>query len=311
MRIYFLFIFFFTMFFLDNLSASNSIKIIKKINNEIITNFDVSKELNYLIALNNSLKNLSLEEQQKIAEESLIREKIKLSEINKFIDVKNFDNFQLIDKVILNLINDLGLNNQSEFENYLNKFEINSLEVKKKITIEVLWNQLITSRYKDKISIDKNDLLKKIKKQNLNENIIEYDLSEIVFQAKDQEELKSKINLINQSISDIGFKNAANKFSISNTSKLGGKVGKVKENQLSKKILKELSNINIGEHSKPLKIGTGFMILLINDKKNIQQKADEKIILKNMIEFEKQKQFNSFSQIYFNKVKINTRIYEF
>ena len=52
------------MFFLDNLSASNSIKIIKKINNEIITNFDVSKELNYLIALNNSLKNLSLGEQQ-------------------------------------------------------------------------------------------------------------------------------------------------------------------------------------------------------------------------------------------------------
>ena len=53
------------------------------------------------------------------------------------------------------------------------------------------------------------------------------------------------------------------------------------------------------------------MVLLINDKKIINQKIDEKILLDNMIEFEKQKQFDSFSQIYFNKIKINSRIYEF
>ena len=72
-----------------------------------------------------------------------------------------------------------------------------------------------------------------------------------------------------------------------------------------------MNNINIGEYTKPIKIGNGFMILLINDKKIINQKIDEKILLDNMIEFEKQKQFDSFSQIYFNKIKINSRIYEF
>ena len=309
---FFLFLFLLTVIFSNNLSASNKIKIIKKVNNEIITNFDVLKEINYLTALNNSLENLSLEDQFKIAEESLIREKIKYSEITKFIDVENFNNIKLIEKVMSNLINDLGLNNKSEFENYLLNFQIKSLDVKKKITIEVLWNQLISSKYRDKINVDENELLNKIKKQNLdNNNILEYDLSEIIFQAKNRDELESKIKLINQNILEIGFRNTANKFSISNTSKLGGKVGKVKENQLSKKILNELNNINIGEYTKPIKIGNGFMVLLINDKKIINQKIDEKILLDNMIEFEKQKQFDSFSQIYFNKIKINSQIYEF
>ena len=308
---FFLFLFLLTVIFSNNLSASNKIKIIKKVNNEIITNFDVLKEINYLTALNNSLENLSLEDQFKIAEESLIREKIKYSEITKFIDVENFNNIKLIEKVMSNLINDLGLNNKSEFENYLLNFQIKSLDVKK-ITIEVLWNQLISSKYRDKINVDENELLNKIKKQNLdNNNILEYDLSEIIFQAKNRDELEFKIKLINQNILEIGFRNTANKFSISNTSKLGGKVGKVKENQLSKKILNELNNINIGEYTKPIKIGNGFMVLLINDKKIINQKIDEKILLDNMIEFEKQKQFDSFSQIYFNKIKINSRIYEF
>ena len=309
---FFLLLFLFTVIFSNDLSASNKIKIIKKVNSEIITNFDVLKELNYLTALNNSLENLSLVDQLKRAEESVIREKIKYSEITKFIDVENFNNIKLIDRVMLNLINDLGLNNKSEFENYLLNFQVTSLDVKKKITIEVLWNQLISSKYKDKINIDENELLNRIKKQNLdNKNIIEYDLSEIIFQVKNREELETKIKLIDQNILEIGFKNTANKFSISNTSKLGGKVGKVKENQLSKKILNELNNINVGEYTKPIKIGNGFMILLINDKKIISQKIDENVLLNNMIEFEKQKQFDSFSQIYFNKVKINSQIYEF
>ena len=309
---FFLLSFLFTVIFSNSLCASNKIQIIKKVNNEIITNFDVLKEVNYLIALNNSLDNLSLEDQLKIAEESITREKIKYSEITKFIDIENFNNVKLIDSVMLNLINDLGLNNKSEFDNYLLNFKIKSLDVKKKITIEVLWNQLISSKYRDKINVDENELLNKIKKQNLdNNNILEYDLSEIIFQAKNRDELESKIKLINQNILEIGFRNTANKFSISNTSKLGGKVGKVKENQLSKKILNELNNINIGEYTKPIKIGNGFMILFINDKKIINQKIDEKILLGNMIEFEKQKQFDSFSQIYFNKVKINSQIYEF
>ena len=297
---------------LNFLYASNTIKIVKKVNEEIVTNFDIKKELNYLRALNNNLDNLDKIESYKIAEESLTREKIKYSEIIKFVDIEKFNNKELIDKIMFNIMNGLNLTDKLEFENYLNNYQLKIADVEKKILIEVLWNQLIASRYSDKININENELLKRIRTENLNrKNIVEYDLSEIVFQAKNQDSLKSMINQINISISNIGFENTANKFSIANTSKFGGKIGKINENQLSKKISIELDKLKIGEYTKPLKVGNGFLILLINNKKNINREVDEEIILNNMIQSEKEKQFESFSQIYFNKVKINTNINEF
>ena len=297
---------------LNILYASNTIKIVKKVNEEIVTNFDIKKELNYLRALNNNLDNLDKIESYKIAEESLIREKIKYSEILKFVDIEKFNNKELIDKIMFNIMNGLNLTDKLEFENYLNNYQLKIADVEKKILIEVLWNQLIASRYSDKININENELLKRIRTENLNrKNIVEYDLSEIVFQAKNQDSLKSMINQINISISNIGFENTANKFSIANTSKFGGKIGKINENQLSKKISIELDKLKIGEYTKPLKVGNGFLILLINNKNNINREVDEETILNNMIQSEKEKQFESFSQIYFNKVKINTNINEF
>ena len=96
--------------------ASNEIKIIKKVNNEVITNYDIKQEINYLVALNNNLNDLGSIDKYKIAEESLTREKIKLNEIEKFIDLKEFDISKILNNIISNVINDLNLKNRSEFE---------------------------------------------------------------------------------------------------------------------------------------------------------------------------------------------------
>ena len=135
-----------------------------------------------------------------------------------------------------------------------------------------------------------------------------YDLSEIVFQAKDQNDFMSKVNKIKLDIDLNGFSAAANKFSTSDSSKFGGKIGKVKENQLSKKIQQELNKISIGQITNPINIGNGFIILYVHDKKINKFEEDEKLILKKMIEFERAKQFSQFSRIYFNKIKINAEI---
>ena len=303
---------FFIFLFHEISYASNEIKIIKKIDNEIITNFDIQKEINYLIALNNNLKDLKYDDQYKIAKDSITREKIKSNEIEKRMGLKKPEISNILNNIISEIINDLNLKNEFEFEDYLSNYNLKVSDIEKKLTIEVLWNQLITSMYNDKININENKLFNRIKNENLNKrDIFEFDLSEIVFQAKNQEDLEKLINSIYENISNVGFKNTAIKFSISNTSKFGGKIGKVKENQLSKAILNELNKIKVGEYTRPLKIGSGFMILLINEKKIINEQIDEKIMLKNMIEFEKRKQFDNFSQIYFNKIKINTYINEF
>ena len=66
------------LFFLTlNQAQSIETKIIHNIQNEIITNIDIKNEFKYLVALNNSLKELNEEKILNISNESIIREKIK------------------------------------------------------------------------------------------------------------------------------------------------------------------------------------------------------------------------------------------
>ena len=49
----------------------------------------------------------------------------------------------------------------------------------------------------------------------------------------------------------------------------------------------------------------------MNQKKRIEEKFDENKIVDEIIEMEKQKQYQNFSQIYYNKIKLNAQINEF
>ena len=290
----------------------NEIKLLKTINNQIITNYDVKKEYNYLLSLNENLKKLSLEDVLKIAEESLTREIIKSDEIKKFIDIENLKNQKVVEDVVLDIMKKLNFDNIAELEEHLASYDLSVDDLKNKLLIEILWNQLIVTKYQDKININKDNLIKRIEEENLlNNDIIQYDLSEIVFEINDNNELNSKKKIINESILNNGFENTANKFSISNTSTLGGYIGEIKENQLSNNIKKSLFFLEIGEITDAINIGSNYLILRINDKKIIQEKIDKKLLLKKMIDFERQKQLDTYSQIHFNKLKINTFINEF
>ncbi len=307
-----IFIIIFVFFLTIDISKSyEEIKILYKIDDKIITNLDIVNEYNYLIALNNDLANLKKEESFKIAENSLIREKIKINEIIKYVDVENFNDKNLIDKIIKNFYLKLNLNDIQSFKTYLDQFSISLDEVKQKIKIEVLWNQLIVNKFQDQLNINISDLKEKIQKDQLDKkDLIEYDLSEIVFQANNQIELDSKVKEINLNINNLGFKTTANKFSISNNAKFGGKVGRVNENQLSGKILNNLKNLKTGDYTKPIKVGNGFLILMINEKNVIKTKLNKEKILKDMIDFETNKQLEQYSQIYYNKIKLNSQIDE-
>lgn len=295
---------------IQNISyASTKIKIVNKINNEIITNFDIQKEYNYLIALNNELQKVPLSEALNIAKDSLIREKIKTSELKKIYELENFNRYDYLNNIFQNFYKKLNISSEKEFENYLKSFDLSVEEVKEKIKLEILWNQLIGVKFKDQITIDEENLKKKISQNNLNfKKSIEYDLSEIVFQAKTQEELTTKIDEIKSNIELIGFSSAANKYSISESAKFGGKIGKLLESQLSTKIRDELKKVEINQVSKPLNIGGSFLILFVNDKKEIKLEQDKDKVLKKMIESERTRQFDQFSQVYFNKIKLNVQI---
>tara|TARA_B110001452_G_scaffold76902_1_gene62518 strand:- start:2337 stop:3257 length:921 start_codon:yes stop_codon:yes gene_type:complete len=303
----FIYIFFSLIFFIPSNSIESYISF--KVNNEIITNIDLDTEYRYLIALNNDLKNTNKETLLRLSKESIIKEKIKKNEIQKFYKLGQSDD--LLNSVVENYYKKLGMDNLSNFKNYLSENNLDIEVVRNKIEIEMLWNKLVGTLYSNQLNVNVALLEEQIKKDyNNNEFITEYYLSEIVFQINTENNLSNKVNLIKKDITEQGFKNAANIHSIADSSKFGGNIGWFDEKQLSPKIIKAINELEIGELSKTLSVPNGFIILRIEDKKQKKVKMDKKELLKKAILAEKNKQYQQYSIIYYNKIKLNSIISE-
>ena len=289
-------------------NTTENFYIVYKVDNEIITNFDIEKEYRYLISLNNQLKNLEKQKVIKLSKESALREKIKKIELIKYFDLKtiNID----IDNYLENFYRNLSIKNKKEFEEYLEGNNISLNYVQKKIEIEILWNQLIYDRYISQINIDRNKLKEKVKKLIDTNKQKKYSLSEILFSKENNLNFKKKIEDINQSISEIGFNNTANIYSISDSSKFGGKIGWIEEQKLSTKILEQFKTLEIGQYTFPIQVGSSFLILKIEEIKYENAIINEDEELNKMIQFETSKQLDQFSKIFYRKIKINSFINE-
>ena len=260
----------FTVLFIINLSinsySSDSVSIVLKVDNEIITNTDIKNESKYLIALNKDLAKLGNNEIYEIAKDSIVREKIKIKELKNYIDLNKFDDENLIQSVLRNFYSKLNIQNFEDFKVYLNKNDLSYANIRSKIKVEILWNQLISELYKKQVIINEKKIKEKIISEKLNEQqFLEYDLSEIVFSIDDENSYKETYSKISDSISEFGFKVTANKFSIADSNKFGGEIGIVNENQLSNLIREVLKNIEIGQYTKPILVANGYLILKIND----------------------------------------------
>ena len=278
-------------------------KIIHNIQNEIITNIDIKNEFKYLLALNNSLKELDEETILNISNESVIREKIKKIEISKnFKEIKlNEDYSELLLRNIYSRLNLISIN---EFEIYLKNYDLKIIDIEKKITIDALWNELIKKKYSSKIVINeaaiKKELLKNSKIQS-----IEYQLSEIIFEVENKEEIQKKYKEVVKSINEIGFENSAATYSFSESAKIGGDIGWINKNSLNSNIRKNINSLEVGEFTKPIILSNGILILKLINTKNSETTIDIENELKKAINYERNRQLNQYSKIYYNKVKKN------
>ena len=69
--------------------------------------------------------------------------------------------------------------------------------MKEKLLIENYWNQLIYDKYKYLIKIDENKIKYQLQKLiNSNKDLLSFDLSEIVFLEKNEDEFKNKYEKI-------------------------------------------------------------------------------------------------------------------
>ena len=288
----------------SNLLKSDEVKIITKIDNEIITNIDIEKEYKYLISLNKDYQKLEKDKIYKFVKSSLLREKIKEIELKKYFKLGIRDSF--LNSRIGELYKKNGFLSAEDFQDYLKNFDLKIEDVAKKIEIELKWNKLIYDKYKDQIVINEKILKKKIIDDSQNKNM--YNLSELIFSIKNKE----KIDEVTKSINEIGFEKTVLIYSKAESRQKSGNLGWINELSLSKSILKELKKIQISEVTDPIQIQNGVLILKLNDKKktNISSmNIDDS--LRELIKFETNKQLNVFSTIYFEKIKDKLNIYEY
>ena len=282
-------------------------KILFKINNKIITTIDILNEVKYLSLINSDFKNTDKNIKIEIAKNSLIREKIKnLELINLNLNFQINDD--LFGEIIKNNFKTLKLKNIEEFNFFCEKNNLEPLIIKRKIITEVMWRQLVYKKFIQRVSIDRNE----IKQDILNKNIQkEYLLSEILVLADEKEKLDKKLEKIYLIIKEKNFSVAALNYSISDTSKNGGKLDWIRESVLNDKIKEQLNHIMIGEITKPITIPGGFLILKIEDIREIEIKSDINKQVEIIVEKKTNEQLNMFSNIYFNKLKKDTIIDEF
>lgn len=281
-------------------AISQNAKIVLKIDDEIITNNDIENEYKYLTILNPDFSKLNKKKALIISKNSLIKEKIKSKELLKYFDL-SIEGTSL-NSLIKNFYLSKGLKNENEFIDFLKKLGLEYVDIKYKIQIETAWNELIYKKYKNNIQIDKKKLRKKISESKKNED--SYLLYEILFTDINQ------LKLIEESIDNIGFKNTATTYSISNTSKLGGKIGWINEKQLSKQLVEKIKILKNNEYTKPISVDGGKIILMLSGKKKVESILDIESELSKVINYETNKQLNLMSNMFFNKIKNNSLIDE-
>jgi peptidyl-prolyl cis-trans isomerase SurA len=285
------------IFFSIPLAIEN--KILFKVNNEIITSIDILTELKYLGIINKDLKKTTKNQSFEIVKRSLIREKIKeieLKNILKEIEVEE----KLLNNLLVDFFKSINIRTISEFENFFISQNIDPNLIKKKISIEILWNQFIYSKFKQNVKIDRksiqNELSNNVKKK-------EFLLSEILFNINENEKLNDMIVLLKKEINEKGFSQTALSYSISDTSSKGGKLGWVSETIMSQKIKNEVKKIKVGDYTNPIVIPGGFLIIKIEDIREKDNSSDLNNEVEKIIKDKTNEQLNQFSNIYFNKIK--------
>lgn len=305
-----LFFKFFLLFFFNfnNISADVDNKIIAKIENEIITSYELKNKIKTILFLSGSqLNQESINKTKNQAMKSLIDNKIKKGEVTKY-NMKIL-NSKKVDNYILNLsskyntdqigLKKLFLNNNLDFNIYKNE-----------ISIEFAWQQLVFNLHKDKINIDKKDIdnsLKQIMRDQ--KDIEEYKLAEIEIFSENKDDDIIRINEIENQIKEIGFKNTAIKFSDSSSGLEGGELGWISSNALSKDILYMLKNMKNNEVTKPIiQTGSIIFIKLLNKRTIKTNDINLDQIKKNIISSKRNELLNLFSSNYLSKLKNNAFI---
>ena len=297
-----------SFFFNSNyLHANLQNKIIADVENEIISSYELKNKIRTTIIFNKDIINQeSINKTKNQALKALINLKLKKSELKKY----GYDSESVNSNIYIERIASKYNTNLDGFKKI---FSDNNLDYKlytDEVKTELTWQQFILALYGEKTIIDeeevKDELNKIIKSQ---ENVIEYNLSEIELEASNEVEMKNLLKEVKNQIASDSFENTAIKYSISVTAMDGGSLGWINSKALSERILSYVSKLKIGEISEPIQQPNSIILIKLKDKKKIV--LDEKnleITKKNVITQKRNELLNLFSNSHLSKIKNNAYI---
>ena len=279
-------------------------KILFKIDNEIITTLDIYEEIKFLKAFNPEVNSLDESELFEISKNSIQKNIIKKIELNKVVEELKIDDKFLL-RLIVSKYSKIGIDSLEKFEAFLKEKNLDTKSIKEKFYIELIWNDYIYQKFYKKVIVDREKIKKELLSNSEQQNQKELLLSEINFSVTSKIDFEDKYKRILSDLEKIGFQKTAIMYSNSETASNGGLIGWVKEDNLNLTIKKIISNLKIGQVSKPIRTSSGFIILKIEDEReyltslNINEKVEE------IVKFKTNDQLTQFSSMYFNKIKKN------
>jgi peptidyl-prolyl cis-trans isomerase SurA len=298
-------IFFFILFILNyyNFSyAEYENKIVLKVENKIITNFEIKNKILTSLVLSEqdiNQNNINLLKDQSL--DSLIHLKLKEIELSKFnIEINPLQINQYLNSVSANNIPELKKkfsNNNLDFQLYLREVET-----------QYKWQKLIYEIYSNKIEIDPKSVDAELKNYtNEKSNIKEFNLSEIEIFFKDNK--KDKISNIKKLINENGFEETAINYSVSSSAPNKGNIGWVNSKILTDKMFSTLNKMKKGEISPPIINPNSILILKINDIRLIKPKQlNTDDLKKKIIEKKKNELFTLYSRSHLSKLQNSSLI---
>ena len=297
MRIKLFFIFLILLSLFNNAFSYIEDRIIAKVDNEIITNYDLINEVNTILALTNKPANKNeLVKLKNLAFASLKKRLVKKTEIKRY-KISRYNKAD-INNYIQSIETNLGLTQQNiSLKNHFKKYGANYEIYLEGVIVNLKWNSLIYSLYIKQLDVDEELIKFELNKQIQQENKIEeFNLSEIVLESWDQ----VKLNEIKKSIQENGFVKTATLYSDSISSTKGGSIGWVVSKSISRNYLEIISKLKKTQVSEPIKINNNIVIIKLNDKRILNQSNLNFVeIEKKIIRQKKEEKLNIFSDSHY------------
>ena len=295
-----------SLFFVSSGNAVIKDSIFATVGNKVITKSDIINEIKIILILNGATYSKEIKDQlDQAAIQSIIKRTIKKIEIEKHdslrFNPKDVDDE--LEQLASNLNIDLDTLEQTLIANGINLSVIND-----QISTDLLWNSLIFLLYKDRLSINLDEIVDELQMLDQNKEINEYLISEIIIKPISKENLEVKLKEIYNEIETKGFDNVAIEKSISETAIKGGDLGWINENTIAKEFREKIVKTSIGKISEPIFLPQGILFFKIRDKRTLKKFINLEDAKNQLVNAKKMKILNMYSLSHYDKLIRNISI---